>query len=147
MSSNWQQGDVLLEQTTDGGETEVLNGLVTMSGGLETAAYLSLFGGNEDDAGGSDTALSWWGNLMETETAPQYRSETQNIIDGLPLSTSNLLRLEKAVGRDLAWLVSEGAASSVSVSASLLSVKSVQITVTIDGDTSLTYVENWNAYR
>ena len=46
-----QQGDVLLFQTVDDGEINIENGVVEMSGGLETAAYLSLYGGNEDDDG------------------------------------------------------------------------------------------------
>ena len=46
-----QQGDVLLFQTIDDGNVEVINGIITMSGGLDTAAYLSLFGGNEEDDG------------------------------------------------------------------------------------------------
>ena len=46
-----QHGDVLLYHTPDGGEIEMVNGLVTMSGGLETMAYLCLFGGNEEDDG------------------------------------------------------------------------------------------------
>ena len=44
-----QEGDVLLFQTNDEGDIESIDGVVTMSGGLETMFYLSIFGGNEDD--------------------------------------------------------------------------------------------------
>jgi hypothetical protein len=70
-----------------------------MSGGLETSAYLSLFGGNEDDAGLSDKTMQWWGNVG-AEQAKQYRSETQNLLKSLPLTSSNLLRVEAAAGRE-----------------------------------------------
>ena len=37
-----QQGDVRLFQTNDGGEITVENGLVEMSGGLETCAFVDM---------------------------------------------------------------------------------------------------------
>ena len=64
-----QQGDVLLTHTDDDGDIEVLNGLVTMAGGLETAVYLSLFGANEHDPGGLDSPQQYWGNWGEPVSA------------------------------------------------------------------------------
>ena len=62
-----QQGDVSLFQTNDDGNIEVEGGIVTMGGGLETSAYLSLFGGNEDDDNRTDNPANWWGNIDETD--------------------------------------------------------------------------------
>lgn len=143
-----QQGDVKLFQTDDGGNISVEDGLVAMSGGLETAAYLSLFGGNEDDDGRSGSPLTWWGNLDENDPARQYRSETQNLVQALPLTTGNLRRIEDAALRDLAWLTSGNIASSVSVSASIPGLNRVKLTVDIEArgeESRFEFVENWKA--
>lgn len=124
--------DVLLRQSPDGGEITVEAGLVLMAEGLETAAYLSLFGGNEDDSGDDATdRLQWWGNLGEPEPNRTYRSETQFLIRSLPAVPRNLLRIEQAASRDLAWMVAAGVAKSVVVLASIPDVGRVDVAVTI----------------
>lgn len=139
-----QEGDVLLYQTNDDGEISVTNGLVKMSGGLQTAAYLSLFGGNEDDDGLADNAKAWWGNTTETEKSRKYISETQNLLESLPITSGNLLRVEDAAKRDLAWFKNEGVATSVSVSASILGLNMVELAINIDQE-SFKFVENWRS--
>lgn len=124
--------DVLLRQTNDGGEIAVDNGLMLLSDGLETAAYLSLFGGNEDDAGdAASERLQWWGNLDETEATRTYRSETQHLLRSLPAVPSNLRRIEQAAARDLAWMLPAGLAKSVAVSTSIPAVNRIRLEVTI----------------
>ncbi|MAL49654.1 MAG: hypothetical protein CMH18_07840 [Methylophaga sp.] len=143
-----QQGDVKLFQTDDGGNIIVEDGLVAMAGGLETAAYLSLFGGNEDDDGRSDNSLTWWGNLDENDPARQYRSETQHLLQALPLTTGNLRRIEDAALRDLTWLIGQNIASSVSVSATIPGLNRVKLTVDIEArgeESRFEFVENWKA--
>lgn len=134
--------DVLLYQTDDDGEVNISGGVVELSSGLETAVYVSLFGGNEDDAGGGDETLSWWGNDGELQ---QYRSRTQHMLRSIPPIPANLRRIEDAGNSDLAWMLKEGAASSVDVAASMPGLNRVSIVVTIDGDQQLTYSENWRA--
>jgi len=137
-----QEGDILLFQTVDEGEINVENGLIQMSRGLETAAYLALFGGNEDDPGGSDTTLSWWGNVDETDPAEQYRSETQNLIDGLPATASNLRRIEDASNRDLAFFVDKGIASEVVAVATIPGLNKLKIAIAIDQQ-QFDFIINW----
>ncbi len=139
-----QEGDVLLYQTDDDGEISVTNGLVEMSGGLRTAAYLSLFGGNEDDDGLADNAKTWWGNVTETENSRKYVSETQNLLEALPITSGNLLRVEDAAKRDLAWFIDEGVATSVSVTASILGLNMIQLEINIDQE-NFKFVENWRS--
>jgi phage gp46-like protein len=139
-----QQGDVLLFQTTDGGNISVVGGVVEMSGGLQTSAYLSLFGGNEDDAGGSDKAQSWWANLDETDEAGRYRSETQNLLEALVATPANMRQVEDAARRDLAWMV-PSVAVSVTVSASMPGLNKIKLTISIDGDLTVEFLENWKA--
>lgn len=121
-----QQGDVKLFQTSDNGEIEVERGIVTMSGGLETAAYLSLFGGSD-----------WWGD-------PQQNSETETLLESIPTVTANLRRIEEAALRDLQWFIDDGVASSVTVSAGIPGVNKVKLEIQIDQD-QLSFIENWKA--
>lgn len=140
-----QQGDVNLFQTNDDGDITVEGGIVEMSGGLQTSTYLSLFGGNEDDAGGSDTTLTWWANLDEARSDRQYRSETQNVLQALVAVPANLRRVEDAANRDLAWLVEQKVASSVAVSASMPALNKIKLEISINGDLAVEFIENWKA--
>ena len=140
-----QQGDVVLFQSLNDGDIEVIDGVVTMNGGLQTAAYLSLFGGNlEDD--GVTAGGNWWGNLEEVEPARKYRSETQRLLNSIPAVSGNLLLIQAAAERDLAWFLAEGVAVSVAVSVALTGVKRIEITVNIDGNAEVTFAENWGSF-
>lgn len=138
--------DVRLYQTVDGGEIDISNGQLALSDGLETAVYLSLFGGNEDDSGGDDTERKqWWGNFEELDEDEKYRSETQYLLNGLPASSANLLRIEDAIARDLAWL-SNGLASSVDVAVSIPALNRIAISIEIvidDREFSYVFTEAW----
>jgi len=123
--------DVLLRQTNDGGSITIQGGLVLLSEGLETAAYLSLFGGNEDDPGEGDTSLQWWGNLLEAEPERAYRSETQHLVRSLPAVPFNLRRIEQAAARDLQWMLDTGVAQSITIEATIPAVNRVQIALVI----------------
>lgn len=140
--------DVLLFQTNDNGEVEIEGGLITLTPGLDTAAYLSLFGGNWKDDGSQNNRQTWWGNLDETEPSKRYRSETQYLLGTIPATSRNLRRVEDAATRDLQWLLGESIASSLTVSASLIGLNRVKIEVIIraEGDESqFNYTENWRA--
>jgi len=143
-----QQGDVLLYQTIDDGEITVEGGLITMTSGFETAAYLALFGGNEDDDGSQDTNKNWWGNLDEADTAKQYRSETQNLLQSIPATVNNLKRIGKAAERDLAFFVSTGVASSVIVVVGMPGLNKISISCKIVAkgkESDFKFIENWKA--
>lgn len=141
-----QQGDIFLSQTDDDGEIEIVDGVVTMSGGLSTSVYLSLFGGNEDDSGGQNSSLSWWGNIDENQTEKQYRSETQYLLQGIPATSGNLRRIEDAATRDLAWLLSSKVASKVLVTASIPGLNRIKLNIDIEAvgeESRFEFVENW----
>ena len=126
--------DVHLRQENDGGEMTIENGLTEMSDGLETAAFLSLFGGNDDDGGlQGDEPRQWWANFDETETEKQYRSQTQNLLRSIPLNTANLQRIEDAVYSDLAWLV-ESVATNVEALATMPALNTVRIQAFVEVD-------------
>lgn len=143
-----QQGDVLLFQTDDDGDIIVTDGIVEMSGGLETAAYLSFFGGNEDDDGRDGNEFEWWGNLLEVEDAPKYRSETQNLLQSIPATSSNLLRIDDATRRDLQWFIDVRAASEVTSETTMPGLNRVTIMAEINAfgeESEFTFAENWKA--
>lgn len=139
-----QEGDVLLYQTVDDGEINVVNGLIEMSGGLQTSVYLSLFGGNEDDDGLPNNSKTWWGNLSETESSKKYVSETQYLSQSLPLTSGNLLRIKDAVKRDLSWLTDLGVASEIIVNISILGVNTVKFAIEVNQET-FEFTENWRS--
>ena len=140
--------NVRLFQTNDGGDINYTDGIIDADGGLETAAYLAMFGGNESDDGRDDNPFTWWGNRMETDPAFQYRSETQFLLRSLEPGSANLRRLEDAARRDLSFFVTIRAASSVDAEASLISLNRVlfEISVNIEGEEqTFEFVANWKA--
>lgn len=125
--------DVHLFQTDDGGEIRSENGQVDTNDGLETAVYLSLFGGNESDSGlEADDPRQWWGNVGETDPARHYRSQTQHLLRSIPATSENLRRVEDAARNDLAWLVE--IATRVGATASIPAVNQVRIVTPIEID-------------
>ncbi len=127
---------------------EIEDGLVTLTPGLDTSAYLSLFGGNWKDDGSQNNRQTWWGNLDEAEPSKRYRSETQYLLGTIPATSRTLPRVEDAATRDLHLLLDEAVASSLTVSASLIGLNRVKIEVIIraEGDESqFNYTENWRA--
>ncbi len=124
--------DVLLRHFADGGDLNYVNGQVVTAAGLETAAYLSMFGGNERDSGLEATdPLEWWGNKSETLPERRYRSQTQHLVASLPIIPANLRRIEDAAGVDLEWFVSTKVADYINVVASMPKINTVQLDITI----------------
>ncbi len=141
--------DVLIYQTPDDGDITVENGITEMTPGFETAVYLSMFGGNEDDTGATGDPKEWWGDLLDEDPSRHYRGETETILQNLPAVSGNLRKVEEAARRDLKWLLDSNAASSVAVSAGMPGVDRVALVVTVEAngtESQFEYVENWKAY-
>jgi phage gp46-like protein len=123
--------DVLLFQTPDGGEIEAKNGQISLSEGLEVAAYLSCFGGNVDDSGiEADNASQFWANFDQTDPDKRYRSTLQFLLRTLPITPANLKRFEEAAVADLRWMT-KSAADSVAARATMPGVDQVKIDIVI----------------
>lgn len=135
--------DVLMVQTADDGDILVEGGAVVLASGLETAVYLSLFGGNEADSGADNDPRGWWGNIGSR--SPQ-RSETQYLLQSLPATSGNLLRLTDAVKRDLAWLKTQGAVTDIVAAVSIPRYNHVNIRATID-NIEYNFTETWSAKK
>lgn len=141
--------DVLLLPTVDGGELEFVNGILTMTDGLMNAAYLSLFGGNEDDPGlAGDRSKEWWANTSEPVAERQFRSRVQHLMRTLPLTSGNLGRVKEAAEADLEWMTKTKLASSVSAFATIPALNTLKLAtniVIVDKVYSYVFTEAWRA--
>lgn len=145
-----QEGDVLLISTLDGGDIIVDNDLVKMTGGFETAIYLSLAGGNIEDNGTESTKnKGWWGNQLEDDQSKKLISRLQNLIKAIPATPANLRKAIQAASDDLAWFISDGIADSVPVQGSLVERNRLQLIIEIikDGEklAEFKWLQNWLA--
>lgn len=123
--------DVLMRHVSDGGEVSIENGTVLLQDGLETAVYLSLFGGEERDRGTPATdAATWWGNRGEADAARRYRGETHYLLRHAPITSSTRVAVEAAAARDLAWLL-PAYASRVTTTATIPAVNSIRLVVEV----------------
>jgi phage gp46-like protein len=139
--------DVYLYHTADGGEIDYVVGKAVMSDGLETAAYLSLFGGNEDDASTDpDDPGQWWGNFGESEER-KLRSRTGHLLTSLVAIPANLRTVEDAARQDLAWMLA-AFAESVDARATMPAPRRIELKVyiVVDGTGyNFTFGETWTA--
>jgi phage gp46-like protein len=148
---NYTDGDVLLLSTIDGGDLSIMDGLVELTGGFETAVYLSLFGGNQDDNGTDATKQTqFWGNLTEEDTPDQkMTSRTQNLLVGLPATPRNLNLVDQAIQLDLDWLKTNNIADEININLTIPSKNRININIEIKKNqnllASLEFEKNWLA--
>lgn len=141
-------GDVLLVSTLDGGDIVVEGGLVKDCRNFDTAAYLSLFGGNAGDVDVREKE-TWWGNLIAgTKKNEWMHSEFGATVAGLPLTSGNLRKARDAAGRDLNWIKSDAGADDVSVSLVAESQERVKLVCDVKKDAATiaggVYELQWN---
>lgn len=147
--SEQQEGDVLICQTPDGGEIFVRDGVTEMTPDFRSAAYLSLFGGNEQDNGSDGNPNTWWGNILESDPALKMISRTQYLLRNIPATSGNLRRIEDAVRQDLQWFIDKKIANEIAdVEAIIPSANRVKISGSINAvgeETAFEFTENWGA--
>jgi len=108
------EGDLLLRDTPDGGDIVIFDGLISSDRALDTAVYLSLFGGNQEDNGKVKNRKTWWGNTLRGVSESQKLvSRFQAIIFGLPMTTKNIMSAEEAAKLDLQWMIDEKLADEI----------------------------------
>lgn len=131
--------DVMLYSGPDGGEIDFTNGLVTMDDSPANSVFLSIFGGNFEDGGGTSTeSQMYWANFDEPDLSRHLRSRTQAILIGLPSISSNLIRVEEAAKQDLAWMLQD-LADSITVSCSMPARNTVRILIEVQGRNGTKY--------
>lgn len=135
--TNTQDGDVLLFQTLDDGDIFIKDGIVKMTGGLETAVYLSLF-----------SPVDWFCNELANTPDERLTSRTDAFIANNTQSSKNYQLLTQAVEEDLKWLTKNNIANSVGVSVSSDGLNRVMISVSIEQDSGSTNYDiqaDWSA--
>ena len=140
--------DVNLFQTTDDGDIVIENGTVELTDDLSVAAYLSLFGGNEDDNGLKDNLKQWWGNHLDEEEKYKQVSETQHALNTMQPISFNLQKVQDAATRDLAWFLDNKIASEIAVVASIPAINSIKIAIAITANgkqSEFEFTESWKA--
>ncbi len=126
-----QAGDVLLFQTTDGGNISLTNNQIDMTTGLETAVYLSLFSPED-----------WFLNDIAETDDEKLSSQTEQVIKNKPNVSSNYTLLEQAINNDLQWLLDSSRAKSISVGVSSNQINRVNISIEVD-EIILNFNEGW----
>lgn len=138
--------DIRLKETLDGGdfvliEVEDTDGLfhdLDLDGGLETAIYLSHFGGNleANTTGNEEPGVlrkDWFGNTFVSEDPERMaNSELDRAYFELPVTSGNLLKFEDAAEADLKWLLTNDIASSVENDAIITAPETVKVIDTIE---------------
>lgn len=130
--------DVLLFQTPDDGD---ITKSVETTNGLETALYVSLFGGNRDDDGSQDSTKSWWGNTI-ADKSEKMVSQTAYLLGTIPATAYGLGRIQEAAQLDLKWVTDTGTAQTVTVTVALVVRSKVHLTVQVDG-VDYKFTEDW----
>lgn len=137
-------GDVYLFDGIDGGDIDIVNGLVIADRAFATATYLSLFGGCQEDGGKVDDPKTWWGNRFRgTLDDEKMVSRVQAFFKRLPVTTKNIRKAEELAKEDLKWLIDDGIADDVSVEFKAVDMNRVQMTVIVKKSGELIEKGNW----
>lgn len=129
--------DIYLKSTCGIPDIVIVNGLPTLTDGLDNAVYLSLF------------MPDFWGNAISEENE-RYSSEIPVIMAEQNLTNQTRLDIIEEAKSSLSWLTELGIAESVEVTAEIPEVGRLYLAVTItepeqvDG-VPFAYSLNWDA--
>lgn len=126
-------GDPKLYDTGDGAEILIIDGQPTMDEGLENAAYISLF-----------SSANWWGNIL-SDNSEKLTSDFESI-SNKTLTNQTRLDAEEFAKSALAWMVKDGVAKEIKVTASLPVVGFLGLNIEIiqpEKTTLVKYQINW----
>lgn len=126
-------GDIKLDMTSGEGAITMRNGQPVMDAGFSTAVNISLFGDTE-----------WWGGNIG--------GEFWSVCESATLTNETRQLAEDAARRDLQWMLDEGIAERLDISASIIAITALGLAVAIyepekETPTTLKYRVNWNAQR
>lgn len=126
-------GDPILIDNGDGGDLVIVNGQPEMDDGLQNAVFISLF-----------TDKSWWANSILPDNE-QTTSELSTL-DRSVLTNKTRLDAEEYARQALSWMVSDGLASKISVSAEIVAIGVLGLIITIEQpgkQSTVRYKINW----
>ena len=122
--------DLLLRHTPNGGDFKLSNGRILLDESLSTAFYISLFGGNEEDNGDSETQDDeYWANKIARVPERSIRSKTQSALAGTEARSSNRAIIENAALDDLQWAVSGDYVENITATVTIPAPKMVRLKI------------------
>ena len=147
---DYQNGDVKLIITKEGFDIDLKDNFVEMTRGFESAIFLSLFGGNEeDDYSEATNKNQFWGNNLQNNESGKYRSRTLKFINGSVANAQNLQLLEQNILLDLNWFIEENIADTVDVNCYIPAFNELKIEIKLLRDkkslANSNYRLNWKA--
>jgi phage gp46-like protein len=108
------EGELLLYDTPDGGEVELVDDFFVSDKTFSTAVYISIMGGNKGDNGKVKNKNTWWGNTLKNVLENEkIISRFQAVIFSMPMTTKNIQEAESAAILDLQWVISDGIGDAV----------------------------------
>lgn len=138
--------DIRLSETLNGGDFNLITiedeagtfSDLDTDGGLRTATYLSHFGGNiEANTTGNEQPgvirKDYFGNVFVlNDLDRRANSNLERSLIEITITTGNLLKYEDASELDLAWLIVNKIAKTISSIASIIAPERVEIEDTIE---------------
>jgi phage gp46-like protein len=114
------------ESEGNGGDLQQIGNDLAVVYSVENQVYLALFGGNVE--GNTDTKIGsgWWGNKLffGNDTAKQFNSNTERILNTVALSSAGRIKIENAVKDDLKYLN-----ANITVIVTIPSINTVRIDI------------------
>ena len=126
--------DLRIIETGDGGDFVFTGKDLEMIDGFQNMPYLALFGGNVEsitkEFRPTEQRFDWWGNtlLMPQNSAIQWNSQTEKLLNESALSSAGRLQIEQAIKTDLAFFKTF---SAITIFVSITSVDRIQIDIQI----------------
>lgn len=139
--------DVSLELSEDGADFALEQGDLKADGGLVTAVLLSLFSdarADPDDElpGDDDDPRGWWGSREGDEWGSRIW-----LLARSKRTAETAERMRRAAEEALVWLVEDGIASRVAVTAELRDPDRIDLTIELVRSPSRLWDELWAATR
>jgi phage gp46-like protein len=139
--SKLRQGDILLYNTSDGGEIKNENGEPEMDGGFENAVFLSMF---ESDG------KPHWTDEYKTESA-KGKAEFYNFIIGNTKTIGNINHAVLLLEKDLEWIKTDTIADTINIDIEDTDVNRILVSIEIlaNGETLFEnkYEINWGLQK
>ena len=123
--------DILIYESGDGGEFQLMNDDIATVSSLTNQVYLALFGGNIEQDSTTEIEIGderddWWGN--EYVEVP-FNSTFERTLNNVALNSSGLRQLENAAKDDMRYFSDY---ADIEVSATIPDVNKLEITISLN---------------
>ena len=133
-----QEGDILLVDTEDGANVNISNGILQMTGGFDTAVYLSIYGHD-------DSQLWMNGIFIDSE---KIKCQFVPYCKGSPLTPATLRKSEQLLYTDLEWFKKDGICTKIEINSSQIDRNTTNFSVRLLTDSGViwqnVFAINWN---